>query len=99
MKNYYCVLTFHTTQYALSTEKILKEYNIPVKLMPVPRQVSSSCGIAAEIPCEQKDKILKICYRYHVEFENFYQIEKEIKNNWFTNLLNKNQNQGDGSSG
>ena len=87
MKNYYCVLTFHTTHYALNTEKVLKEKNIPVKLMPVPRQVSSSCGIAAEIPCEEKEKVLLLCHEHHIEFDDVYQIEKNKESNWFIKLL------------
>lgn len=91
LKNYYCVLTFHTTHYALNTEKVLKERNIPVKLMPVPRQVSSSCGIAAEFPCEEKEKVLLLCKEYHIEFDDVHQIEKDSKNNWFTKLISMNK--------
>ncbi|NMA85292.1 MAG: DUF3343 domain-containing protein, partial [Epulopiscium sp.] len=44
MEDTYCVVTFHVTQHALIFEKAMKEADYPVKLMPVPRQVSSSCG-------------------------------------------------------
>ncbi|WP_041720989.1 DUF3343 domain-containing protein [Alkaliphilus metalliredigens] len=79
MGTFYCVLTFHTTHHALNAEVILKKKSIPVKLMPVPRQVSSSCGIAAEIPCSMKEELLGICHRYGVEIDDFHSIEKENK--------------------
>lgn len=87
MKNSYCVLTFHTTHHALNSEKVLKEYGIPVKLIPVPRQVSSSCGIAAEFPCDEKDRIQLICKQHHIEVDDIHEIKKETKNNWFSKLL------------
>ncbi|SET73786.1 Protein of unknown function [Natronincola peptidivorans] len=87
MKDFYCVLTFHTTHHALNTEKVLKEKNIPVKLMPVPRQVSSSCGIAAEFPCESREKILKLCKEYHIEFDDVHQIQNDKKSNWFAKWI------------
>ena len=34
----------------------MKELGYDVKLMPVPRQVSSSCGTAAKISCDKKKK-------------------------------------------
>ncbi|AKL94394.1 hypothetical protein CACET_c08860 [Clostridium aceticum] len=90
MKNYYCVLTFHNTHYALNTEKILKENHIPIKLMPVPRQVSSSCGIAAEFPCEDREMILKLCTEHHIEIDEIHKIQKQEKGNWFTKLMGTN---------
>ncbi|SDK19683.1 Protein of unknown function [Natronincola ferrireducens] len=88
MKDYYCVLTFHTTHHALNTEKVLKENNVAVKLMPVPRKVSSSCGIAAEFPCELKEAVLNICNSHHIELDQVHKIQKDSKHNWFAKLLN-----------
>ncbi|MCL2028810.1 MAG: DUF3343 domain-containing protein [Deltaproteobacteria bacterium] len=38
------IATFHSHFGALSYYNSLKKQNIPAKLMPVPRQASSSCG-------------------------------------------------------
>ncbi|AOY76289.1 DUF3343 domain-containing protein [Clostridium formicaceticum] len=90
MKNFYCVLTFHNTHHALNTEKVLKEKNIPVKLMPVPRQVSSSCGIAAEFSCKDKEVVLTLCKKHHIEIDEVHKIEKQEKGTWFTKLMRTN---------
>lgn len=83
MENYYCVVTFHTTQQPLVFEKTLKKKGLTIKLMPVPRQVSSSCGIAARVDCNQKEKILSICKENNIEIEGFHKIEKTLSSKWF----------------
>jgi hypothetical protein len=41
----YSVILFDSVHHALRSEKILKELGIPHKLIPVPRHISSDCGI------------------------------------------------------
>lgn len=40
------VLTFHTTAAAMETERVCGKAGISGRLFPVPRQLSSDCGIA-----------------------------------------------------
>lgn len=40
------IVTFHTTADAMAMEKACKEYNAPGRLIPVPRLISSGCGLA-----------------------------------------------------
>lgn len=75
MKNYYCIVTFHTTNQALTFEKVMKNNGVDVKLMPVPRQVSSSCGIAAQFPCELRNQIVKTCLEQNIEIDEIHNIE------------------------
>ena len=79
----YCVVTFHITQHALAFEKKMLENKLDVRLMPVPRQVSSSCGTAARVDCNMKEDILKFCEENHMEIEGFFEIKKEEKKSWF----------------
>ncbi|MFH1081576.1 MAG: DUF3343 domain-containing protein [Pseudomonadota bacterium] len=39
------VVLFESVSHALRAEKIIKAENIPCKLIPVPRQLSSDCGV------------------------------------------------------
>ncbi len=41
----YFVMLFKAVSYALKAEKILKGENLPHKLIPVPKEISSDCGI------------------------------------------------------
>jgi len=45
-ENVYSVVLFHTNSAALRAEKILQREGFTIKLIPVPRQLSSDCGIA-----------------------------------------------------
>ncbi len=81
-------MTFHSTHHSLIFEKEIKEKKIDVRLMPVPRQVSSSCGTSAQFPCEKREEILKICSDLVIEFDEVHKIEKQCKGNWFSKLLN-----------
>lgn len=87
VKSYYCIVTFHTTNHALTFEKILKEKGIEVKLMPVPRQVSSSCGTAAQFPCDIKEYILKICKDEQIEINEIHKIEEKRSNSILSKLF------------
>ena len=40
------VILFHTTSMALRSEKALKKAGLTVKLVPIPRDLSSDCGLA-----------------------------------------------------
>ena len=53
----YGVLLFDSTQAALRAEKILKAEGLTVKLIPVPRQLSSDCGISLRFPFAQADVV------------------------------------------
>ena len=41
----YGVLLFDSTQGALKAEKVLKKAGYLIKMIPVPRQISSDCGV------------------------------------------------------
>lgn len=89
MEDFYCVVTFHVTQHALLFEKFMDSKGIDIKLMPVPRQVSSSCGTAAKVPCELKSDISKWCNEENLPIDSFYKIENKKGKSWFANYINK----------
>lgn len=65
------IFTFDTISEALRFEKVLKENEINVRLMPVPRKLSSSCGTCAKVEYED-DSILEIVNGMKLSFhENF----------------------------
>ena len=54
MKNDYYLITFESTHAAISTEKLLKPAD--VRIMPVPRFISASCGISVRINPEKREE-------------------------------------------
>jgi hypothetical protein len=53
----YCVLLFKAVSYALKAEKILKLEGLPHKLIPVPKEISSDCGVCLRCEPTFKDEI------------------------------------------
>lgn len=72
----YCVITFQSVSYSIKFEKRMKENGINVKLIPVPRSISSSCGMCGKFDCSKKDEIVKICNDKKVKFEGIYELIK-----------------------
>jgi hypothetical protein len=52
------VILFKAVSYALKAEKILKQEGLPHKLIPVPKYISSDCGVCLRINVDLKDKII-----------------------------------------
>jgi hypothetical protein len=57
-KKSYDVILFKAVSYALKAEKILKKEDLPHKLIPVPKHISSDCGVCLMIHVDVKDKIM-----------------------------------------
>ena len=53
----YYVILLKSVSYALKAEKILKTEGIPHKLIPVPKQISSDCGICLRFESGFQDEI------------------------------------------
>jgi hypothetical protein len=51
----YTVILVPSTSHALRAEKILRAAGIDCKLIPVPRHLSSDCGVCVRIPRAARD--------------------------------------------
>lgn len=56
----FLVLLVDSTGHAIKGEKELLRHKIPYKLIPVPRQISSQCGICIRIAKKDREKVLEI---------------------------------------
>lgn len=59
MKNQFMVILVDSTSHALRIEQILVRNEIPCKMIPVPRHLSSDCGVCVRIDAEDWEKIKK----------------------------------------
>lgn len=57
------ILIFRGTHQVLSAEKRLKGGSVPVRLIPVPRRLTSDCGLAIRIPLGQREHAREILSR------------------------------------
>jgi len=68
----YKLFTFNSTHQALLTEKNLKELGYPVRLIPVPRSISASCGLAARVNLEDLEAVLDIIRTHNIDIAGTY---------------------------
>lgn len=54
------VLIFRGTHQVLSAEKRLREGRVPMRLIPVPRTLTSDCGLAIRIAPEERARAREI---------------------------------------
>ena len=57
------ILVFRGTHQVLSAEKRLKGGGVPMRLIPVPRRLTSDCGLAIRIPLDRRDLAREILSR------------------------------------
>ena len=57
--NSYGVILFHSTSGALRAEKLLKKEGIAYKIIPVPRHLSSDCGVCIRFSREDESLVRK----------------------------------------
>ena len=52
VKKAYKIITFATTTAAMAMESFCLGNNLPGRLIPVPQEISSGCGVAWRVPLE-----------------------------------------------
>jgi len=55
----HCVALFRSVSMVIKAEKALKQAGIPHKVIPVPKIISSDCGVCLRFPPEQREAIAK----------------------------------------
>ena len=70
--NSYSVVLFHTNSAALRAEKTLLREGIKMKLIPVPRQLSSACGVAIRFDRNEEVRLRKILEENKVPIDSIH---------------------------
>lgn len=63
------IITFHTTAEAIAMESACKAEAVPGRLIPVPRQISSGCGLSWSMPVEWRDELDKFMSSHGLHYE------------------------------
>lgn len=64
---------FHSTHHALWAEEVLGEAGLTVKVVSVPRQLSSDCGYCVQLLTEDVERARSALETAGVEFEQIHQ--------------------------
>jgi hypothetical protein len=62
----HCVILVSSTSYAIRGEQILNRVGIQSKLIPVPRHLSSDCGVCLRLDREDREAALKALEAAHL---------------------------------
>ena len=68
----HCIATFDTTMMALRFEKICRADGHNVRIVPVPRRLSTSCGFACSYPCESQVKIKGLADERNIDVAGYH---------------------------
>ncbi len=67
------VVIFYSTSGAIKTESLAKKQGLIVKLIPVPRHLSSDCGICLSFNSVDRPKIERILRENKIEFDAIFE--------------------------
>ena len=70
-----CLATFDTTHMALFFEKSCRAEGLDVRIVPVPRQLSASCGLACSYPCGELQRVKDIAAEKDIEVAEYHQLD------------------------
>ncbi len=70
----YMVILVYSTSYAIRAEKVLHQAGITSKLIPVPRNLSSNCGVCLRIDPSDAEAAEEALEKAGVEIEGLHGI-------------------------
>jgi hypothetical protein len=70
----YTVFLVYSTSHALRAEKVLAEAEVDCKLIPVPRQLSSDCGVCVRVRTADREATRRALDEVGLETEGIHDI-------------------------
>ncbi len=67
------VVTFHTTADAMAMEKACKEYQVPGRIIQVPRAISAGCGLSWCADLGDREQIVDMMRKAGIEEEEMHE--------------------------
>ena len=61
------VILFHTSNHSFRAERLLKEQGVACRQVPVPRHLSSECGVCLRLEAAEQERAVEILSAARVE--------------------------------
>jgi len=71
-----CAAILEAIHYVIKGERLLKRASLPIDLIPVPREISSDCGMAIQFPCEQRGPVERLLVEADITLVGIYALRK-----------------------
>lgn len=68
----YGYITFKSVAYAMKFESAFKSYEVKIKIIPVPRSISTSCGLCIRFNIENLERIETIIKEEKLEYSHIH---------------------------
>ena len=72
-----CVVILFSIHFVLKAEKLLKKESITHDVIPVPREISSDCGMAVEFLCRDQERVMALLRSASIRIAGLYGREGE----------------------
>ena len=73
-KQLWLVATFPTTTAAITMERLCGQLGLPGRLIPVPRSISASCGMAWRAPEDARETLEAMARDHALPVEGWYYV-------------------------
>jgi hypothetical protein len=70
----YSVIIVYSTGHAIRLEKLLQGQGIACKMIPVPRQISSNCGVCVRVLRAEVEAASQVIAAAQLEIEGIYEM-------------------------
>ena len=82
----FLLITIESTHLVMKVEKLLHDNEIKARIIPLPGELSATCGLSIRAPFEYSDKVIKILEE-NVE-QNLYNLYLLEKNGYKKKISN-----------
>ncbi len=70
------LITFYTTTEAIAWERACREAGLPGRLIPVPPDIKSGCGLAWLAPKDERENLLEGITPLNLKYEGMHEIDR-----------------------
>jgi len=67
-----CLFVFLSVHHVMKAEKVLKREGLKIDLIPMPREISSDCGVAVELSLGLKEEALNLLNEHQLSVSACY---------------------------
>ena len=68
------LIAFDSVHQAIRAEQLLLKADVPVEMVPTPREISASCGQSVRFPAGSADAVLALLEREKIAFRGIYSV-------------------------
>jgi hypothetical protein len=68
----FIIITFDSTNFAMQTESVLKDFGIKHQIIPTPREITLSCGLSIRTSVENLGKVRELIDEGKITIKKIY---------------------------